>query len=459
MMSLIIEVKFMTVIDKITQGEPARLFPVLSNTSKEGRTTSIVLACMARVDEMAKALLTPLGQKIGVRTSIETFTEVCFSPKKDEVKRRPDGLIILTTGKREWSALVEAKVGSTDLDIDQIEDYRKIAKENGIDAVITISNQFTTSPTIHPIRQVRKSRSKIPAYHWSWMTILTTSDLLLSNDEVADVDQSTLLNELRRFLSHESAGVKGFERMPKEWGELCKLVSAGGRIPSKSEIVSVVLEAWHQETRDLSLILSRLTETKVEQRLSRRHRSSPAERLRAETESLRDTGSLIAIFEMEHAAAPVEVTAAISRRSLDVGMSLRAPLDKKSSKARVNWLLRQLKGKNTADCHIRLNWPGKSEATQFSVAELLEDSSILEAGKEHLQVNSFYIFMSKRIGARFTQQANFITDLEIAVPQFYRSIGQHLTLWKEGAPKIREEKPTAQEVSVKAISLEANDEA
>ncbi len=105
-----------------------------------------------------------------------------------------------------------------------------------------------------------------------------------------------------------------------------------------------------------------------------------------------------------------------------------------------------------------MSWPGKSEATQFSVTELIENPSLIEDGKQHLQVTNFYIFMSKRIAGRFTQQANFITDLENTVPEFYRSIGQYLTVWKESAPKIRDEKPTADEVSVKAISAEANDE-
>lgn len=39
--------------DYLAQGELARLFPVLSNTSKEGRTTSIVLACLTKVDGFA----------------------------------------------------------------------------------------------------------------------------------------------------------------------------------------------------------------------------------------------------------------------------------------------------------------------------------------------------------------------------------------------------------------------
>lgn len=200
--------------DYLKQGEAARLFPVLFTTSKEGRTTSIVLACLCKIDEFGARLLSSVGQRVGSRANVDTFTEVVFHKQSAEIKDRPDGLIVLRIGKREWRALVEAKVGNNELDADQIERYRVLAKDNGIDCVVTLSNQFATSPDSHPVEQVRKSRSKVPVYHWSWMHILTTADLLILGEQIADVDQLILLNELRRFLTHESAGVRGFDRMP-----------------------------------------------------------------------------------------------------------------------------------------------------------------------------------------------------------------------------------------------------
>lgn len=220
--------------DYLVQGEVARLFPVLATTSKEGRTTSIVLACISKIEEFGAELLNSVGKRVGKRSIIETYTEIVFKNEKIKLKDRPDGLIVLRSGSTEWRALVEAKVGNAEIVADQVEKYREIAKEHGIDCVITISNQFATLPEHHPVEEVRKSRSKIPVFHWSWMSILTTTDLLLNQDGIADQDQMILLNELRRFLTHESAGVKGFDRMPAEWSEINRLVSAGGKIPAKS---------------------------------------------------------------------------------------------------------------------------------------------------------------------------------------------------------------------------------
>ncbi|WP_039020047.1 hypothetical protein [Halocynthiibacter namhaensis] len=441
----------------LIQGEQARLFPLLSTTSKEGRTTSIVLACLAKVDEFGADLMQSVGQRVGVRTKVETYTEVVLKNRPSDTKDRPDGLIVLKTGSREWRALIEAKVGSNDLNAPQIEKYRQLAKDNAIDCVITISNQFATTPAAHPIEEVQKSKSKIPVFHWSWMYILTVADLLLNQENVTDADQSMLLNELRRFLSHESAGVKGFDRMPKEWVELNKLVSSGGVIPSKSPDAATVVSAWHQETRDLSFILSRMTETHVSERLSRKHHSDLTLRTKDEITALREHRQLTASLEIPDTAAVLEVTADITRRCIDVGMTLRAPEDKVSTKARLNWLLKQVKTEKTDDLFIRLMWPGRNDPTQFPVAMLRENSDKASEGKENLSPHSFHIFHSKRLGARFTQQANFISDLEGIVPTFYREIGSNLMAWKKSAPKIRDDRASATDVSTDAISEDAKE--
>ncbi len=145
----------------------------------------------------------------------------------------------------------------------------------------------------------------------------------------------------------------------------------------------------------------------------------------------------------------------MNRRCVDVGMSLRAPEDKKTTKARVNWLLRQIKTEAIEDLYVRLLWPGTSEPTQFLVSDLRENIEICIAEKKHLTTHGFHVFKSKRIGARFTQQVNFIADLEKHVPEFYHTIGSNLDAWKRSPPKMMSEKIAADDVSPEAIFDEA----
>ena len=81
----------------LKQGELARPFPVLSTTSKEGRATSILLSCMAKIDEFAAAQIKTIGGRPGKKTKVDCFTEVVFSDSSQK-NRRPDGLIVVDTG-------------------------------------------------------------------------------------------------------------------------------------------------------------------------------------------------------------------------------------------------------------------------------------------------------------------------------------------------------------------------
>lgn len=78
----------------------------------------------------------------------------------------------------------------------------------------------------------------------------------------------------------------------------------------------------------------------------------------------------------------------------------------------------------------------------------------VEEGKDHLAVHTFQIFLSRRIGGRFIQQAGFIEELEVIVPTFYRDVGADLGAWVKKPPRIESE-TAAEDVSLSAISKEA----
>lgn len=53
----------------------------------------------------------------------------------------PDGLIRVSRGSRVWAALVEVKTGRNELQSEQLENYLEAARRNGLQALLTISNQ------------------------------------------------------------------------------------------------------------------------------------------------------------------------------------------------------------------------------------------------------------------------------------------------------------------------------
>ena len=438
--------------DCIQRADRARLFPILAETSKEGRTLSIFLATLAAVRELRASLLAAIGQKIGPATKVRTYTEVEFKCAKGEPDLgRPDGLIVLDTYSRRWTALVEAKVGKVDISPEQLERYLELAKKNKLNAVITISNQFSVVPQHHPL-QINMSRYKgVELFHFSWMHILTETDLLTVNRDVDDDDQAYILSEFLRFISHDSAGVHGFTQMPAAWPEVVAKVQAGGTLQRTAD-VSAVVEAWIQESRDLCLILSRQLKRQACQRLSRAALANPEVRFQGDLNDLCSGQYLKAVLSVPNAAAPIEVRVDLQRRSVLVSMKLKAPTDRVSSKARLNWLLRQIPATVDGKIHIRCSWPATSPTTQHRLLELWDDPDRIEEGKGKLQVTGFEVLWVADLGRRFEQRKIFVDELERAVPTFYEMIGQHLRAWQPQAPKIPEERAQPTDVTPAAIS-------
>lgn len=438
------------------RGERARLFPVLADTSREGRSLSIFLSCLGSIRELGQILLSEIGVRVGSRTQIEVLTEVVFEGGSGK-KLRPDGLIFVRNGSRHWSAIVEAKIGKNELSTEQVEAYLEIAKQNKVDAVITISNQFAPLPSHHPVQVGAVSRRKADLFHWSWSYIMTEAQILYDNEDVEDSDQRFLLNEFRRFLTHESAGVKSFDQMPAEWANLVATVQAGGGVSQTSQEVKSVVGAWHQECRDLSLVLSRQLQCAVKMRVPRAHRNDPAARAKSDAKDLCAERILKLSLSVPDAAAPIDVVADLKMRSISVGMRLKAPADKKTTKARLNWLLRQLQKADDKEIHVRLFWPGRGPFTQFALAVLRDDPSVADE-KPQIAVSSFEVLLVRDCGARFGQRRNFISDLEKLVPLFYSQAGQYLREWQAPAPRLREEKSEPSDVGVKALYEEAERE-
>ena len=111
----------------LLHGENARLFPVVADTSREQRTLSIFLAVLTQVPAFARASLGSLGVRIGKRARISSFTEVTFKNDANN-DDRPDGLIVVQTGRSTWTAIVEAKIGKAALDAPQVERYLRLAR-------------------------------------------------------------------------------------------------------------------------------------------------------------------------------------------------------------------------------------------------------------------------------------------------------------------------------------------
>ena len=200
--------------------QEARLISVAGisgDTEAEQRATSALLAVLTIVRPFSKTLLTSFGASRADKATVEAFLETTFKTANGS-SVRPDGLIRVTYGKQApWVALVEVKTGSSKLDKDQVESYVEVAKAEGYDCVLTISNEIPPTPGVHPCGVKLRANSKVALEHISWTRILTTAVMEKTHRGIADPEQSWILGELIRYLGHEQSGTVGFDDIGENW--------------------------------------------------------------------------------------------------------------------------------------------------------------------------------------------------------------------------------------------------
>jgi len=430
--------------DLIKSGERSRLIPVVADTSKEERAVSSLLAAFSVVPSLASSMLQDVGGPTNQRASVRCFSQVVFKTATADGRLRPDGFIEVDTGRKVWRALVEAKIGGAELTAEQIESYLELARELGIDALITISNQFSTLPTHHPVAVNRQKLRSVELYHFSWLAILTKAKLLSEDKSINDPEQAFILAELIRYLSHESCGVCEITRLGKEWKEVCTKVQTGTPVSKTDPETIAVVSQWHQLTRYLALELSASVGQSVDVWLPRAHVRDPMLRLTEESARLTTDQLLTVELEIPNASSRLTVEADFSRKSIRFSLDVNTPEDRARPKAAVTWLTRQLTNlTDSDDTLLRAHWTGRSPDTVASLAAVIADPKVVVPDDKKELPTGFQVQRVVELAARFKGANAFVEDARRELPRFYKDVVQNLSNWTPKAPAYKERSPDA----------------
>lgn len=396
---------------------------------QERRATSALLSVMGAVKEFGRTLLQPLGAPAG---QVETFIEVPFEYGDKTVY--PDGLIRVRRGKTEWTALVEVKTGDNELGVDQVEAYLDVARQQGFDAVLTISNQIRPAPGVHPTTVDKRKLRKVALHHWSWVKVLTEAVKQKEYRGVNDPDQAWILGELIRYLEHAKSGALAFNDMGKHWVSVRDGVRADTIRPRDPQAVEIA-QKFDALLRYMSLRLGQQLGADVDVVYSRKELADPGQRHDSLTDSLVTHGVLEGAIRIPNAAADLRVRADLRARQIACFSDIDAPRTGRA-RTRVNWIVRQLK-----------DAPGDFRVEAFALrARGAGTAALLEAVREDPTVliedpskdlRSFRITQLSPMGTkRGDGKGSFIESVTDSSDSFYATCLQDLRAWTPPTPKL-----------------------
>lgn len=415
----------------------ARLIPtsgINGAEEQERRATSALLAVLGAVKEFNRALLKPLGAPAG---NVECFIEVPF--RVGEKRVYPDGLIRVSRGSRTWTALVEVKTGSNALVTEQLENYLDVARAEGFDALLTISNEIPAVAGQHPTKVDKRKLRKVEMHHLAWSQVLAEAVMQKEVRGVADPDQAWILGELIRYLEHSRSGALEFDDMGESWTAVRDAVAAG-TLRATDKGIATVAAAFDGLMRFTSLRLGRRLGTEVVPVLSRKELADPSVRAAALTHQLASTGQMTGSIRIPDTAGHLVITADLRAGQVICHVDVDGPREGRPT-TRVNWLVRQLKN---APETTRIEC-ATAHSRGHSAAELLrtvrEDPACLIADPSK-EIRSFRVALATTLGAkRGRGRGAFIDSVLAAVDGFYEHVLGDLKTWSAAPPKLRPTTP------------------
>ena len=416
----------------------ARLIPtygIRSQEEQEKRATSCLLAVMHGVPEFGHSLLRELGAPKS--PSIDTFAEIRLKGADGKLAI-PDGAIVCQRGSKRWSCLVEVKTGTAALTDDQVERYVVIAREQGFDGVLTISNEITHSASESPVCINGQKLRKTKLWHLSWWRILTEAVVQSRHRGISDPDQAWVLRELIHYLSSGASGVAGFEDMGKDWVSVRTAAHDGTLRPGDSRARRVA-ERWDQFTEYLCLSLSQELGRSVVS--LRPRKQATGARLDELEKSLTVSGTLQTTIHVPDAIGDLQLRTDLKSRQTSLSVDVLAPTEGRP-KSRISWLLRQLP-EAWSDLRVEVWYPYVRESTVATLEQACErPESLLCQADVKRDPRSFTVTLSRPMGQkRGRTEGSFVRETREQTVAFYRDLVQNLKAWQVRPPQIRVEAP------------------
>jgi hypothetical protein len=412
----------------------ARLIPtsgINGPDEQERRATSALLAVMTSVREYGRAITQPLGAPAG---TLQTFIEVPFL--LDDARIYPDGLIRISRGSKTWTALVEVKTGTNELEAKQLENYLDVAKDQGFDALITISNQIPAVAGQHPTNIDKRKLKKVALHHLSWSQVLSEAVMQKEHRGVADPDQAWILGELIRYLEHPRSGALEFDDMGASWVSVREAISAG-TLRATDKTALEVASRFDALLRFASLKLGRQLGTEVVPALSRKDMADPAARAHALVASMASTGVLEGAIRIPNTIGPLVVTVDLRANKVTCHVDVDAPKEGRPP-TRVNWLVRQLKHAPDALRVEAFQMHARGAGTAALLKDVRENPGGLVADPKK-ELRAFRVALTVPVGSkRGRGRGSFIDSVVDALNAFYADVVQHLKAWAATPPKMRE---------------------
>ena len=241
------------------------------------------------------------------------------------------------------------------------------------------------------------------------------------------------MNEVVQDLEHPNSGLLGHTSMSSNWKEVCDRIYNNEKLNKSDKMLINAVKSWHQEEKDLALLLSRKLGSNIKSTLKN------TKSIDSDIKKLLSTKKLFGSLNIKGAVSKLNIELNFNKRSINFSVTLTPPGDRKNN-GKVSSLMRQIakckKNETNLFEKIKENIFIEPDFKFIKTKHKYDLESIeKEDFRNYNDIQNFKIIFSKPLGTSFNKPKNFVTSIEGYSLKFYEAFIQHLSNWKKPPPK------------------------
>jgi len=409
--------------------------------------SSFLLTLMS-VEAFRIALFEGLGLKVGQGSKLSCLSDFTFlsadnSTQQPKQSNRPNGLLYLQTSKFVWSALMVTRASGVKLETDALAYCVEIAKQNQVNAILTVSDTFTLRPGVLPVDIEKTLIENLEIFHLPWGRIYTVTKQVLLSDAGLSADDSARLNDFIAYMEDKTGCLKADSRLQAETSSIARLITSGGAIDPTSNDVLNIVAGWHQNLKFLNFKLREKFNCDVSMSDGDLSIAQSKDQLMQDAVNFSQSHQLPGSFVIAKGTAKICLKLDLLRRTANYWMDVSSNVESSKPANPLSAILKKLKNSDAADIYIKAVYAGATVPKQAPLEMVMSDHAILSTDQAKTVPEAYEVLMVRDIAGDLDDMDLLVKQIDEGLLSFYEHVAQNFSsLPPRGQAPVRKIKPS-----------------
>ncbi len=400
---------------------------------KERQAASLFLSALMSVEAFRVTLFEGIGLNVGEDSKLSCLSNFSFLTEETSTHQpkrtthRPDGLLYLQTTKFMWSALMVTRTSGIELETDALAYCVEIAKQNHVNAILTVGDTFTARPSILPVEIEKTTVEDLEIYHLPWGRIYTATKQVLLTDTNMSADERVILGDFVNYMEDKTRCLDANSRLQPETSSIARLVTSGASIDPASKDVLNVVASWHENLKFLSFNLREQFNCDVSVNGTDILIAPSREQLNQDAVNFAHSNQLFGSFIIADGAATISLKIDLLRRTANFSMLVSPVAENNKSASQLNSILKKLKNSATVDLYIKAVYGDNETPKQAPLELVMSDHAILNSEQNNGAPEVYEVLMVRDIARDLESMDLLVKQIDDGLLSFYEHVARNLS--------------------------------